>query len=124
MNLQENYKRLFKGRIRSNDSKLLSEAMGFADIVDVQEFEKQNYLKDRYDDAVKYDSTMFDNEDEIVIPLKKGMELNGKTEFTATADVFDGGTSFLLDDDLVDALEELGIDDDDFRQEMEEDYIF
>ena len=27
MNLQENYKRLFKGRIRSNDSKLISEAM-------------------------------------------------------------------------------------------------
>jgi hypothetical protein len=25
MNLQENYKRLFKGRIRSNDSKLISE---------------------------------------------------------------------------------------------------
>ena len=26
MNLQEQYKRLFKGRIRSNDSKLISEA--------------------------------------------------------------------------------------------------
>ena len=74
--------------------------------------------------AVKYDSKMFSNEDEIVIPLKKGMEINGKTEFYATADVFDGGTSFLLDDDLVDGLEELGIDEYDFRTEMEEDYIF
>lgn len=124
MNLQENYKRLFKGRIRSNDSKLLSEAQGFADIVDVEEFQKQNYIKDRHDDAVKYDSTMFDNSEEIVIPLKKGMEINGKTEFTATADVFDGGTSFLLDDDLVDALEELGIDEYDFKTEMEEEHIF
>ena len=118
MNLSENYKRLFKGRIRSNDSKLLSEAQGFADIVDVQEFIKVNDLNNR--DEMQ----MFSNEDEIVIPLKKGMELNGKTEFTATADVFDGGTSFLLDDDLVDGLEELGIDEDDFRTEMEEDYIF
>jgi hypothetical protein len=118
MNLQENYKRLFKGRIRSNDSKLLSEAQGFADIVDVQEFIKVNDLNNR--DEMQ----MFDNEEELIIPLKKGMELNGKNEFIADVDVFDGGTSFLLPNDLVDALEELGIDEDDFKEEMEEDYIF
>ena len=116
MNLQEQYKRLFKSRLSSNDSKLLSEAKGFADIVDVQKFIRVNDLKNR-DDMQK-----FDDGEELMIPLKKS--INGKNEFVADVEVFDGGTSFTLPNDFVDALNSMGIDEYDFASEMEEDYIF
>jgi hypothetical protein len=116
MNLQEQYKRLFKSRTSSNDSKLLSEAKGFEDIVDVQKFIRVNDLKNR--DEME----MFEDGEELVIPLKKS--INGENEFYADVDVFDGGTSFRLDKDFVDALNSMGIDDIDFVREMEEDYIF
>jgi hypothetical protein len=111
MNLQEQYKRLFKSRTSSNDSKLLSEAKGFEDIVDVQKFIRVNDLKNR--DEME----MFEDGEELVIPLKKS--INGENEFYADVDVFDGGTSFRLDKDLVDALNNMGVDEDDFREEME-----
>jgi hypothetical protein len=111
MNLQEQYKRLFKSRSSSNDSKLLSEAKGFEDIVDVQKFIRVNDLKNRGD------YNKFENEEELVVPFKQS--INGENEFYADVDVFDGGTSFRLDKDLVDALNNMGVDEDDFREEME-----
>jgi hypothetical protein len=111
MNLQEQYKRLFKSRTSSNDSKLLSEAKGFEDIVDVQKFIRVNDLKNR--DEME----MFEDGEELVIPLKKS--INGENDLYADVDVFDGGTSFRLDKDLVDALNNMGVDEDDFREEME-----
>ena len=116
MNVEENYKRLFKGRIGSNDAKLISEDMSFEDLVDIDALQKG--LPPAYSDEQRYESN-----DEIIIPLKKGMEIDGKKQFSAFADVFDGGTSFLLDDDLIDALEDLDIDEYDFKSEMEE-YLF
>ena len=86
--------------------------MSFDTIVDVPALLKVNDIDDRDDEQ------MFTDEEEIEIPLKK--PLNGKNVYYAEADVFDGGTSFRLDQELVDALESANIDEYDFKESLEE----
>lgn len=70
MNLQENYKRLFKGRIRSNDSKLINE-------------DTNQKVQDAYDQVYELTGRHGDE------------PLNVMDEFLQHADIYDLHTKFL-----------------------------
>ena len=80
MNLQENYRRLFKGRIRSNDSKLLSEA----NKVEITDHDDDREEMD-YDD--EYDETTYEGE-LIFTGTINGMKFTAKKEYLDDGAIF------------------------------------
>jgi len=122
MNLGKKYKQLFEGRISSNDSKLLKESydddervLPFDELVDIDGLAKVN------DIAGRNEQNMYEDEEEITIPLLT--PLGDVEELMATVDKDAGMTSFSLFSSSIEALEAAGYDPDEFAEELKE-YMF
>ena len=102
MNLGKKYKQLFEGKIRSNDSKLIKESVDIDQWIDWKKMRQINDVDARGD----YD--LYQDEEEITVPLKK--PINGKREFIATVYADDGYTSFTFEEKDEEAMESVGID--------------
>ena len=100
--LKEQYARLFKGRVSSNDAKLINEDVDPGEYIDVDKMRKLN----RYD--LRDDHDMYEDGEKIIVPLKKPIQ--GKKEFTATVYADDGYTSFTFEEKDEEAMESVGID--------------
>ena len=120
MNLGKKYKQLFEGKVRSNDAKLLKEnAEAEIDaLIDWKEVQKAN------DHANRNEYNMYEDGEEIVIPLRKpwvsAENPEGISELNAEVYKDSGFTSFSLFSSSVAALEAMGIDMDDFADWMQE----
>ena len=102
MDLRKKYKQLFEGKISSNDSKLLKESADIDQWIDWKKMRKINDVDKRGD----FD--LYQDEEEIVVPLKK--PINGKKEFIATVYADGGMTSFTFEEKDEEAMESVGID--------------
>tara|TARA_R100001443_G_scaffold72568_2_gene80687 strand:+ start:125 stop:475 length:351 start_codon:yes stop_codon:yes gene_type:complete len=102
MNLAKKYKQLFEGKIRSNDSKLIKESVDIDDWIDWKKMRKINDVDRRGD------YNLYEDGEEITVPLKK--PINGKREFIATVSADDGYTSFTFEEEDEEAMESVGID--------------
>ena len=100
MNLAKKYKQLFEGKTRSNDSRLLKENID--QWIDWKELQKVN------NHATRDENNMYDDGEEITVPLKK--PIKGKREFIATVYADDGMTSFTFESEDEEAMESVGID--------------
>ena len=106
--LKEQYARLFKGKPMSNDAKLIKENVDFERYIDVDKMRKINYAgEEPYEDG-----------EEIIVPLKR--PISGKKELKSTVYKDDGFTSFTFEDEDIDAMNAVGIDEDDLSEFMEE----
>ena len=110
MDLRKKYKQLFEGKISSNDSKLLKESADIDQWIDWKKMRKINDVDKRGE------INMYQDEEEIVVPLKK--PINGKKEFIATVYADDGYTSFTFETEDEEAMESVGIDIDDLSDFM------
>jgi hypothetical protein len=102
MNLGKKYKQLFEGKIRSNDARLIKESVDINQWIDGKKMQKLNDYDNRNS------SYMYEDEEEIIVPLKK--PIKGKKEFIATVYKDGGMTSFSFEEEDNDAMEAVGID--------------
>tara|TARA_B100001778_G_C18434211_1_gene559275 strand:+ start:425 stop:775 length:351 start_codon:yes stop_codon:yes gene_type:complete len=102
MNLAKKYKQLFEGNIRSNDSKLIKESVDIDQWIDWKEMQKVN------NHATRDENNMYEDGEEITVPLKK--PIKGKREFIATVYADGGMTSFTFEEEDEEAMESVGID--------------
>jgi hypothetical protein len=100
--LKEQYARLFKGRPSSNDAKLIKED------VDPEEYIDVNKMRQINDVDKRGEINMYEDGEEIKVPLKK--PIDGKREFIATVYADDGYTSFTFEEEVEEAFESVGID--------------
>ena len=110
--LKEQYARLFKGKPMSNDTKLIKENADFEQYIDVDKMQKLN----RYD--ARDSQSMYEDGEEIIVPLKR--PLGGKKELKAIVDKDAGFTNFSFEDEDIDAMEAVGLDEQDLSEFMEE----
>ena len=110
--LKEQYARLFKGRVSSNDVKLIKESADFEQYIDVDKMRQIN----RHDD--RDSQSMYEDGEEIIVPLKR--PIGGKKELKSTVYKDDGFTSFSFEDEDIDVMNAVGIDEDDLSEFMEE----
>ena len=110
--LKEQYARLFKGKPMSNDTKLIKENTDFERYIDVNKMRQIN----RYDD--RDDQSMYEDGEEIIVPLKR--PIGGKKELKSTVYKDTGFTSFTFEDEDIDAMNAVGLDEDDLSEFMEE----
>ena len=88
--LKEQYARLFKGRVSSNDAKLINEDVDPAEYIDVNKMQQINDVDKRGE------INMYEDGEKITVPLKK--PIDGKREFIATVYADDGYTSFTFEE--------------------------
>ena len=100
--LKEQYARLFKGRVSSNDAKLINEDVDPAEYIDVNKMQQINDVDKRGE------INMYEDGEKITVPLKK--PIDGKREFIATVYADDGYTSFTFEEEDEKAFESVGID--------------